>query len=100
MIKHIILWKFKSDIANADIPEIKQNARAALEGLNNKIDGLNELRVVTDSLPSSNADMMLISVFESTESLSAYQKNPLHNAAADKYVRPYTEQRLCLDFEE
>ncbi|HAL20445.1 MAG TPA: stress responsive protein, partial [Ruminococcaceae bacterium] len=48
----------------------------------------------------SNADMMLITVFKDEESLKGYQKSPLHNAAADKYVRPYTAQRLCFDFEE
>lgn len=100
MIKHIILWKLKEDIESGNIPDIKQNAKTALEELNGKIDGLNELRIVTDGLPTSNADMMLLSVFKNTESLSAYQKSTLHNAAADKYIRPYIAQRLCLDFEE
>lgn len=100
MIKHIILWKLKEDIKSTDIPDIKQNAKTALEELNGKIDGLAQLHVITDGLPTSNADMLLISAFENAESLTAYQNNPLHNAAADKYVRPFTAQRLCFDFEE
>ena len=97
MVKHIILWKLREDIEKTEIPAVKSAAKAALEGLFGKIDGLCEIRLKTES---SNADMMLITVFKDEESLKGYQKSPLHNAAADKYVRPYTAQRLCFDFEE
>lgn len=100
MVKHIILWKLREDIEKTEIPTVKNNAKAALEGLFGKIDGLCEIRLKTEGLPSSNADIMLITVFKDEERLKGYQKSPLHNAAADKYVRPYTAQRLCFDFEE
>ena len=43
---------------------------------------------------------MLDSAMESVEALKGYAVHPAHVAAADNFVRPYTEIRLCLDFEE
>jgi hypothetical protein len=39
------------------------------------------------------------SVFEDEAALSAYATHPDHVLVANTYVRPYTETRLCLDFE-
>lgn len=100
MVKHIILWKLHDTISAAEKPAIRANAKAALEGLVGQIDGLLELRLEIDGLPSSNADMLLVATLDSVESLQGYQKSPVHNAVADRYVRPYTAQRLCLDYEE
>lgn len=100
MVKHIILWKLHDTIPAAEKPAIRANAKAALEGLVGQIDGLLELRLEIDGLPSSNADMLLVATLDSVESLQGYQKSPVHNAVADRYVRPYTAQRLCLDYEE
>lgn len=100
MVKHIILWKLHDTISAAEKPAIWANAKAALEGLVGQIDGLLDLRLEIDGLPSSNADMLLVATLDSVESLQGYQKSPAHNAVADRYVRPYTAQRLCLDYEE
>lgn len=100
MVKHIILWKLRDGISETEKTKIKANAKAALENLNGKIEGLKEIKVQINSLESSNADMMLYSVFENEEFLKSYQINPLHKAAADTFVRPFTNTRLCLDFEE
>ena len=64
-----------------------------------KIPGLLEVNVQISSLESSNADVMLYSVFEDAESLKGYSTHPEHVFVADTYVRPFTQTRLCLDFE-
>lgn len=97
MVKHIILWKLKESFTEEEKSCARAEAKRRLEALNGKIDGLIELKVVTDRLPSSNADMMLDSSFESEEALAGYQINPLHVEAAT-YVRSVVEARLCLDF--
>ena len=97
MVKHVILWKLKdmpADETAAAIVGIKEN----LEGLAGKIPGLLEIKVYTDKLPSSNADLMLDSTFESAEALKGYAVHPAHVVVADTYVRPYTASRSCLDF--
>lgn len=96
MVKHIILWKLKEEYNNVDIKNsIKQN----LESLMGKIDGLLEISVQIDALPSSNADVMLYSVFDDENALKGYAVHPDHVYVADNFVRPYTETRMCLDFE-
>ena len=96
MVKHIILWKLKAEHNNE---EVKQGIKNSLECLIGKIPGLTEIKVLTESLASSNADVMLYSVFESEAALKGYATHPDHVYVADTFVRPFTETRLCLDFE-
>ena len=97
MVKHIILWKLKDEF---NTPEIKKDIKDGLESLLGVIDGLVEIKVQTECLESSNADVMLYSVFNSKEALSAYAIHPEHVKVADQKVRPYTAIRSCIDFEE
>ena len=96
MVKHIILWKLKEEHNNK---EVRQGIKENLESLSGKIPGLVKISVQTEKLASSNADVMLYSEFESEEALKGYAVHPDHVFVADKFVRPFTETRLCLDFE-
>ena len=96
MVKHIILWKLKEEFNN---DKIKSGMKEGLEALVGKVPGLIEMKIQTESLPSSNADVMLYSVLESKEALKHYAVNPEHVKVADTLVRPYTETRSCIDFE-
>lgn len=99
MVKHIILWTLKEELSAEEKTEIKKEIKAGLEGLADKIPGLLEIRVYTEGLPSSNADLMLDSVFVDEEALKGYAVHPEHVAVANGKVRPYTATRSCLDFE-
>ena len=96
MVKHIILWKLKDE---CNTIEVKEGIKNSLEGLAGKIPGLIEIKVEINGLESSNADVMLYSVFESEAELKGYAVHPDHVYAADTFVRPFTETRMCLDFE-
>ena len=95
MVKHMILWTLKEEFSE----EEKQQIKAGLEGLVGQIPGLMEIHVQTESLPSSNVDIMLDTTFESAEALQGYSVHPAHVAVADGKVRPYTATRSCMDFE-
>ncbi len=97
MVKHIILWKLKDE---HNTSEIKSGIKNGLEGLLGKIPGLLEIKVQTECLPSSNVDVMLYSAFESAEALKGYAVHPEHVQVADTFVRPFTKNRSCIDFEE
>ena len=97
MVKHIILWKLKADVA--DKAAVKAGIKSGLEGLKGKVPGLVDIRVNTEGLASSNADVMLDSSFESEAALKGYAVHPAHVEVANTKVRPFTETRLCLDFE-
>ena len=96
MVKHIILWKLKDE---HNTTEVKEGIKNSLEGLLGKVPGLVEIKVQIDGLASSNADVMLYSVLESEEALKGYAVHPDHVYAADTFVRPFTQTRMCLDFE-
>lgn len=97
MVKHIILWTLK-DMPEGEKNSVKQGIKEGLEGLQGNIQGLLDIKVQTEGLASSNADVMLDSTFESEEALKNYAIHPNHVAVADNKVRPYTATRSCLDF--
>ena len=97
MVYHIILWQL-SDEHNTS--EIKSGIKNGLEGLSGKIPGLLEIKVQTECLPSSNADVMLYSSFTDQEALKNYAVHPAHVEVADTKVRPFTESRYCIDYVE
>lgn len=99
MVKHIILWTLKSEYSATQLEEIKQGIKEGLESLQGQIPGLVEIKVQTQRLESSTADLMLDSTFESVEALKNYSTHPAHVAVANEKVRPYTASRSCLDFE-
>lgn len=99
MVKHIILWQLKDEFSGIEKNDIKAGIKMGLEGLLGKIPGLTEIKVETEGLSSSNADVMLCSVFENEDALKGYAIHPAHVEVADTKVRPYTKTRLCLDFE-
>lgn len=99
MVKHIILWKLKEDLSEQEKKDVMAGIKENLESLVGKVPGLTRVAVVTDKLASSNADVMLDSELESEDALKGYQSHPEHVKVADTYVRPYTEVRLCMDYE-
>ena len=97
MVKHMIIWKLKDELADkaATANEIK----IALEGLVGKIDGLLEMHILTERFPCSAGDVMMDSAFTNYEALEFYQKHPLHQEIANGLVRPAAAQRLSFDYE-
>lgn len=99
MVKHVILWTLKAELAGEEKEKVKSGIKEGLEGLKGQIPGLIDIKVNKNPLPSSNCDVMLDSSFEDEASLKGYSKNPLHVAVADSKVRPFTASRVCMDYE-
>lgn len=100
MVKHVILWTLNPELSDEQKTEVKAGIKAGLEGLAGKVPGLSEIHVYVDGrLDSSNCDVMLDCVLTSPEALKRYAVHPAHVEVADTKVRPYTVQRVCLDFE-
>ena len=100
MIKHIILWRLRSELSADEKREKALAIKQGLEGLLGKVPGLLDIHVQIDGrLASSTADIMLDSTLESAEALKGYSAHPAHLAVANGVVRPNTELRTCLDYE-
>ncbi|MCR5367699.1 MULTISPECIES: Dabb family protein [Eubacterium] len=99
MVKHVILWTLKDELSPEEKAQVKKGIKEGLEGLKCRVPGIVDIKVNINGLASSNADLMLDSLFENKEALDAYAVHPAHVAVADEKVRPYTKIRSCLDFE-
>ena len=97
MVKHVILWSLKEEVANKD--EVKAGIKEGLEGLKGVVPGLIDIQVITGGLSSSNMDLMLDSTLESEEALKGYAVHPAHVEVANTKVRPYISVRSCFDYE-
>ena len=97
MVKHMIIWKLK--LTGEELEAQKKLIKNGLEGLAGKIPGMTDIQVQIENLPTSNADMLLDSTFESSEALKGYSVHPEHVHVAETYIRPYIETRLCIDYE-
>ncbi len=96
MVKHMIIWKLKDSI---DKVSVSLDIKASLEGLVGKIEGLEEMHILTENIPSSSGDVMMDSTFKDNDALKAYQSHPLHREIANTKVRPNVENRLSFDYE-
>jgi len=97
MVKHIVAWNFKE---TADPQADGMKVKAALEGLQGKIDGLLDIKVI---LPphlhdTSNRQVVLDSTFTDAAALAAYQAHPDHVAAA-AVVAAVVADRVCVDYD-
>ena len=100
MVKHIILWKLRSELSESEKREKALAIKQGLESLQGQVPGLVAIHVQIDGvLSSSNADIMLDSTLESEQALKGYAVHPAHLAVANGVVRPNTELRTCLDVE-
>ncbi|MBO7564458.1 MAG: Dabb family protein [Clostridiales bacterium] len=99
MVKHVIIWTLKDEYSDSEKAAIKAEIKEGLEGLKGKIDGLLEIKVITEGLSSSNTDLMLDSLFENEDALKGYAVHPDHVAVATGKVRPHAKIRSCFDFE-
>ncbi|MBO6007655.1 MAG: Dabb family protein [Lachnospiraceae bacterium] len=99
MVRHVIIWNLKDEFAGDEKAKIVAEIKEGLEGLKGVVPGLVEIKVNTERLPSSNADLMLDSLFENEDALKGYAVHPAHVAVADGKVRPFVKNRSCFDYE-
>ncbi len=97
MVKHVIIWSLKDEAK--ENASLKAEIKEKLEGLLGRIEGLSEMKIITEGLPSSTGDMMLDSTFVDADALKYYANHPEHVAIADGLVRPNVMSRAAYDFE-
>ena len=99
MVKHIILWQLKDTLTDDEKATVRKGIKEGLESLKGVVPGLVDIKVQTEYLASSNADVMLDSTFDDEEALKGYSVHPAHVKVADEKVRPFTQVRVCMDYE-
>lgn len=99
MVRHIVTWNFKDGFTENKNKENAQKIKLSLESLAQVIDGVVELNVHIDPLPSSNRDLILNSLFQSEEALSTYQAHPEHQKIGT-FIGTVMQNRSCVDYNE
>jgi len=95
MVKHIVMWKFKDEVVEADKLEMKRK----LESLNGVVPSLINIEIGMDVVGSdASKDMVLYSEFGSLEDLKAYAEHPEHLKVVD-FVKPLVCERAVVDYE-
>ena len=99
MIRHIVMWNHKNEFNEEQQAQNAQIVKTELESLTDKISGIISLHVITNSLASSNRQVLLNSLFVSEEHLQQYQIHPDH-VRVSQFVGSLLTDRICMDFEE
>ncbi len=92
MIRHIVMWKFR--------PETDTEQARFLEGLRNLQGVIPQLlkSEVAVNVGQGNYDAVLVSEFESLETLETYKNDPRHKAVS-ALCKSIREDRVAVDYE-
>jgi hypothetical protein len=93
MIKHVVIAKFKPEITEADVAELRKRL-AALPAIIPEIKGYD---FGQDVRPERTLDFALVSTFEDMAAVKGYLVQPDH-AATGKYIRSLCESLQVIDF--
>lgn len=99
MIRHIVMFRFKEEAEGKSKMENVLATKKMLEALPAKIPQIKSSQVLLNAEGASgeNADLILISDFESLESLNEYIVHPDHKAVG-AFMRPRRESRAAIDY--
>lgn len=99
MIRHIVIWNYQEGFSPEEKELKGKEVKERLEALKDMIDGVIELHVCIKPLSASTKDVILNSLFESEEALSAYQVHPAHKEVS-AFVGTVMKDRVCMDYDE
>ena len=95
MIKHVVMWKFKDEVSEADKLEMKRQLEA-LKGVAPTLIGIEVGMDVVGK--DASKDMVLYSEFNSLDDLQAYAVHPEHVKVVE-FVKPLVRERAVVDYE-
>lgn len=96
MVKHIVMFKFKGSLEERK--NIATKFMEALVQLPDDIPELMSMEVGININPAETWDLVLTAVADSMEDVAKYSAHPAHQAAVE-IIKPYKEDRACVDYE-
>ena len=99
MIRHVVMWKFLAEAEQKTKKENMQLVQEQLYALVPKIPEIKRMEIGMDVKGTdASMDLMLLTEFDSLETLKIYAEHPEHVKVAS-LVRKVTESRVVLDCE-
>lgn len=97
VMKHCVLFKFKSDYYNENIFEY---TKEVFDSIREKVDGIKSVNVYRNCIVrDSNMDMMIEMELENREILALYLNDELHKAFVDR-TNEHLTLRVSFDYED
>lgn len=99
MIRHVVMFKFLPEADGRTKAENVEMTAQRLRALPAEIFEIlhSEVHIGAPEAKAENCDLLLISDFESFETLASYLKHPAH-VAIGNFMRPLRESRAAVDF--
>ncbi|GCB34879.1 Dabb family protein [Bacteroides faecichinchillae] len=98
MVKHIVLFKLKDNVSEAEKLVVMKKFKAAIEALPAKISVIRKIEVGLNINPDETWNIALNSEFDTLEDVKFYATHPDH-VAAGKILAETKESRACVDYE-
>lgn len=98
MVKHIVLFKLKSDVEASVKEAVMHDFKQAIEALPVQIPFIKHVEVGLNINPDEQWNIALYSEFDTLEQVKAYAIHPAHVAAA-RLLADVKESRSCVDYE-
>lgn len=98
MVKHIVLFKLKDEIPDAEKLVVMNKFKEAIEALPAVIPVIRKIEVGLNINPGEAWHIALYSEFDNLDDVKFYATHPLH-VATGKIIAEVKESRACVDYE-
>jgi hypothetical protein len=99
MIRHIVMWRLKSQLPHGDRSEVTARLERNLASLRASVPGLLQAWIGWNEADSADAsDLVLHSEFRSWDALRGYESHPMHEELR-AIIGPLRAERRVVDFE-
>ncbi|WP_322932986.1 Dabb family protein [Bacteroides sp. CG01] len=98
MVKHIVLFKLKDEVPEAEKLIVMNKFKEAIEALPSVIPVIRKIEVGLNTNPGETWHIALYSEFDNLDDVKFYATHPLH-VAAGKIIAEAKESRACVDYE-
>lgn len=95
MVHHLVLFKTNTDVDNERIEWMMRETRIQLL----KIPEVLSVKCGKHIDPASDWTFFLSVDIESMEKVAVYRDDPIHVKFVEEVIRPFTSERLAIDFE-
>ncbi len=97
MVQHIVMWRLKEELTDAEKLVAKNTMKQKLEALVGVVEGLQSLKVGFN-YKEGYYDLCLVSIHDSKEALDIYANHPEH-VKVKEYVHSVVMDRTFCDSE-
>lgn len=97
MVRHIVLFRLKESLSQAEKRDIAVRFKTAIEALPEVIGFIGNIEVGLNINENEKFDIALYSEFKTLDEVKAYSAHPSHVAAAG-ILTGHVDERACVDF--